>query len=130
MSAGFWFWFWLAVALALLNVLYGMWLLGRFGLTAETALEPREPHVASLGAAAAAKPAAKLDVVRHERFNQVRREAVSAALKDFGRLLRTPNPYQANSVAHAAWASHYERVMHDQFSLEVARLDAESMERA
>lgn len=125
MSAAVWSWFWIALALAFLNVLYGMWLLGRFGMTAEAALEPRNASTGRRANAVASQR--RGHAVRHLRFNEVRREAVAAALKDFGRLVRTDNPYPATSVAHATWASHYERVMHDQFSLEVARLEDDTL---
>lgn len=130
MSAGFWLVFWIAVMTAFLNVLYGMWLLRRFGETAKSALAPRTPTAVRHGVKATPKPSATSDADRHERFNQVRREAVAAALKDFGRLVRSTNPYHAGSAAHTTWASHYERVMHDQFTLEVARVDADTLESA
>lgn len=126
MSAGFWFWFWLAVLVAFINVLYGMWLLGRFELMAESAREPHHPSAT----VPPVKPVARATVVRHQHFNQVRREAVAAALKDFGGRVRTSNPYLVGSAAHATWASHYDRIMYDQFTLELARLEADAMERA
>lgn len=109
---------WLLVAsvttIVFLNLLFGLWLLDRFDLTDEDALDVgREPNH-SLNPT---PPTPALPAERHRRFNEVRREAISAALQDFGQTKKTDNPYAMGSPAHATWAGNYERLTRDQMAI-------------
>ena len=73
---------------------------------------PQRPRMRAGKAGAEQFPAVNLQ--------QVRTQAISAALRDMGLRVATPNPYPRGSQAHATWAQNYDRLASDQKALQAS----------
>lgn len=76
---------------------------------------PQRPRLRAGKPGAAQYPAVNLQ--------QVRTQAISAALRDMGQHVSTPNPYPPGSQAHATWAQNYERLAGDRKALQASMRD-------